>query len=485
VTKFNLPRYFVSRSDSKPISLAAREFIPLHALDNFFAGGRHLQEEEWLVATDAAGNLRALSGDDLDKIPAEVQSQVAFSEVALEGRMRLIETVDFCLFNVQLLEQATGAPGLNDPVYLYGTLHGPYPAANGADSMAIEGQLTVTRADLLDAIVQGAKYAFRNVGAGADIGSTPRIFHMILPGDRDEETLRGAGFIFAYPLLPPDMMLYGAANEVLVSQYLFDILSGIKEDMEKEGIKAPLRKALLPVPSRAALEQELEAQGFQIKGDTAVRKLNTSAGFSGMLQSVFGSNQHDKLSLPPEGSIDDFIQLAEQVMMSLPGWPPERTKLMRRQIKPASGEVRMRAKGTAALKPREIKTPKPMPVHDYRGEFLNATSASTEDTRRNTDGTERPFASPTKLHTHYEPESWVQDFINQHGGEGQTKLTNSKNVPTPPVGSGQKREPSWMSDFSTNDGKPQVFQTNANEEKKKESETKKPAAKPDWMKDFE
>lgn len=95
MTKFNLPRYFVSRSDSKPISLAAREFIPLHALDNFFAGGRHLQEEEWLVATDAAGNLRALSGDDLDKIPAEVQSQVAFSEVALEGRMRLIETVDF------------------------------------------------------------------------------------------------------------------------------------------------------------------------------------------------------------------------------------------------------------------------------------------------------------------------------------------------------------------------------------------------------
>ena len=163
MTKLNLPRYFVARSDSQPAVPRAENFIPLYALDNFFAGGRHLQEQEWVVSVDAAGILRATNGDQINQLSSDIQSQIAFSEVATEGKIRLVETVEFYLFNIQLLEQAAGAPGLNDPIYLYGTLHGPYPQSAGQDAYVIEGQLTVTRSDLLDALVQGGQVPLQDL----------------------------------------------------------------------------------------------------------------------------------------------------------------------------------------------------------------------------------------------------------------------------------------------------------------------------------
>ena len=513
MTKLNLPRYFVARSDSQPAVARAENFIPLYALDNFFAGGRHLQEQEWVVSVDAAGILRATNGDQINQLSSDIQSQIAFSEVATEGKIRLVETVEFYLFNIQLLEQAAGAPGLNDPIYLYGTLHGPFPQSSGQDAYAIEGQLTVTRSDLLDALVQGAKYRFKTSGGGADIGSTANLFHMVLPGDRDEETLRGAGFIFAYPLLPPDMMLYGASNEVLISQYLFDILTGIRDDLEEENIKVPLRRMRLPVPNRLSLEQELEAQGYIIKGDTAVRKPNTKGGLNGFVHSVFGSSK-DELTLPAEGSIEEFLRIADQVIHSLPGWPPERAKIMRGKIQPASREVRMRAKGTAALKPREIKTP------NY-----------TEPPRPNvnhpsTTGGARAGQYPN-------PAGWMQDFINQHqntnnansvskkaedDGGKWTKLTHSQSGPgsttfntfsyssnTSYSNAAKHVDPSWMDDFANGDtpikrdadhnerknlnnqdklSNPEKLQSQ-NRKTENKQEADKPQRQPDWRKDFD
>ncbi|MBK8223244.1 MAG: hypothetical protein IPK73_19690 [Candidatus Obscuribacter sp.] len=490
MTKLNLPRYFVARSDYQPAFNRAEDFIPLYALDNFFAGGRHLQEQEWIVSTDAAGLLRATSGDQVGTLSEDIQSQIAFSEVACEGNIRLVETIDFYLFNIQLMEQAPGAPGLNDPIYLYGTLFGSYPAAGGSNAICVEGQLTVTRADLLEALVEGAKYRFKASGAGADVGSTTSIHHLVLPGDRDEETIRGAGIIFAYPLMPPDMMSYGAGNELLVSQYLFDILSGIKEDLEKENIKVPLRKMRLPVPNRLTVEQELEAQGYIIKGDTAVRKPNMTGGFQGFLQSVFGSGQQEKLTLPEQGSLEDFISLANQVMHSLPGWPPERTKIMRSKIQTASREVRMRAKGTAALKPREIKIPNQTDMQPARA---RGTAPSTTGSAAYSN----------------QPPPWMQDFINKHKNneqEGWSKLTQSnlqkgkaELTNNPYKGqtfsytsstsyaefNNKRQKPTWMEDFSeAGDAKADKPVKPPPEEKKTGNPSDK-TKKPDWMKDFE
>lgn len=502
MTKVNLPRYFVSRADSPPAVTLAEQFIPLHALDNFFAGGRHLQEQEWIVSMDASGVLRATNGDNIDALGNDIQTQIAFSEVANEGKIRLVETIEFYLFNIQLMEQAAGSPGLNDPVYLYGTLHGPYPQSASGEALAVDGQLTVTRADLLDALVQGAKYKFKAQGGGADEGTTTGMYHMVLAGDRNEETIRGAGYIFAYPLLPPDMMLYGSSNEMLISQYLYDILSGIRDDLEEENLKLPLRKMRLPVPNRIALEQDLEAQGYMIKGDTAIRKPSASGGLQGMVQSVFGSGRQDKLELPAQGSLTDFINLTEQVINSIPGWPPERTRIMRGKILPASSEVRMRAKGTTALRPREIKIP-----------HSSSAPAPAVNTPSTTGGTR----------ARQQPPGWMHDFIAQHqtkDDKGWVKLTESTGYSGTVSNNNfkgstfsyssntsyysDKVKPGWMDDFDQTDTANPANQPGAQppaQTQPKRQETPAPAPKPaqdsnktdkpkqssnpDWMKDFE
>src|SRR5262249_50279233 len=151
-----------------------------------------------------------------------------------------------------------------------------------------------------------------------------RCFHLLLPGDREEEISRGSGIILAYPLLPPELILTDVSNEFVVSRLLYDILIAIKEDLEREQVAHPMRSSVLPVPSRMNLEQELMAQGYEIKGDAAVKKPGGGGGFQGFLSTVFGPLMSDRLDLPPEGEADDFLNLAVIALNTLPGWPSPR-----------------------------------------------------------------------------------------------------------------------------------------------------------------
>ena len=74
-------------------------------------------------------------------------AQVSFHEVA-GGSRRLLRAAELYLFELQLVEQAADRPGFDDPVHLYGTLLGPLSPAGLGE--VTEGQLTVTRADLLE-----------------------------------------------------------------------------------------------------------------------------------------------------------------------------------------------------------------------------------------------------------------------------------------------------------------------------------------------
>src|SRR5262249_32282812 len=155
------------------------------------------------------------------------------------------------------------------------------------------------------------------------------LFHLLLPGDREDEIRRGAGIVLAYPLLPPELTLNDVSNELVVSQLLYDILVSLKEDLEREQIVHPLRSIVLPVPSRTTLERQLISQGYEIKGGTAVKKAESGGGFQGLLATVFGQFMSDRLDLPPEGGTDDFLNLAVTTLNTLPGWPSPRVSVLR------------------------------------------------------------------------------------------------------------------------------------------------------------
>ncbi len=463
-----LPRYFVTRSnDEWSDANMVSTLEPYHAIDSFFLGGRHVVEREWLVTIDAAGFLRALAGDELSDLPEIVQQDLAFNEVIGSAASRSIDGSEIYLFNLEALEQPPETPGLNDPVYLYGTLYGPFPAASDESLKGVQGQLTVNRIDLLAGIVNSSQYSFHyQTEAG---GVTQRCFNFLLPGDREEEIMRGKGLVMAYPLMPGDIGLGDPWNEYLVSNLIFDMLSALKDDIEKEKVNHPLKDMVLPVVNRFSFEKDLEARGYVIKGEVAMRQPGAAGGLPNILPDVLskplpsavtnaiGKIIKDKFTLPPEATVDEFISLARRALEKLPGYPPPRAKALQSRVRNASVEARGNASRKTAPPPRPINIP---------DNTINETQPSRKARRS----------------------EWMEDFISSHRApastNSETRLTNLSNAAESahkasiqrPAG---KSQPNWMNDFGQD-------KSNNKEEQQQKSQKAKPSeAKPDWMKDFD
>jgi hypothetical protein len=453
MTQRLFPRYFIGRSDALSHDDSTGEFLPPdHIIDSLFIGGRHLAERELAIAVDCLGNLRALPLDDIDTFPATARTELAYHEISGGGQRRLLEATEFYLFRPDLLEQPAGTPGWNDPVYLYGALYGPWPSADRKHAAGIEGQLTITRGDLLEGLVRGAGHAFRYAGSGGAGARDARCFHLSLPGDREEEIRRGSGIILAYPLLPVELIQTDVSNEFVVSQLLYDILIALKEDLEREQIVHQLRSTVLPVPSRMTLERQLIAQGYEIKGNAAVKKTEAGGGFQGLLATVFGPLMSDRLALPPEGDADDFLNLAVAILNTLPGWPSPRIEALRRCEKPVSVETYRNAQRRRAVESPQIRIPQPSVI-------------------------QRP-TQVRPVRPSNDPPDWMRDFITAHSSPGAPapRLTSTAAVNRKSKSSAESgtQELEWMKDFA-----PPAADKNRKPDKS-EAQTK-----PDWIDDFE
>lgn len=433
------PKYFLNRAGAP--NPARQPQTPAHVVDCFRFTNSYTTGQEWIVATDSLGNLQALTDGNRNHLPAQIQTELAWFEMT-GHRQRQIEAAEIYLFYLQVLEQLPEAPGLNDPIYLYGTLFGPYPSASPV--AGVEGQLTITRADLLEGMLLGAEFAFRFAGNG---DGTPRCFHLTLPADGEEAIRHGRGVVIAYPLLPPELILADVTNELFTCRLLFDTLSALKSDAEEERIRHPLNDITLPVPSRAMLEQQLQAEGYEIKEDKAVRKSPRGEEQSGLLATVFGALLSERLKLPPEGCSEDFIELARLTLKALPGWPSARSVALRNLIRlapPASGH-------------KPINSP-PTPAVVSRPRLPQRMNPPTDD-----------------------PPAWVQDFIGVHQSAITTKPRLTSNSAL------DENAPDWMKDFA-DDAVPSVIHNDSDEPNASHKSQSKPVTNhhpPDWMEDFD
>lgn len=441
----SLPRYFVGRMDNASASVAPGDSIPLsHLLDQFFIRARHLEEREWFVALDAIGNLQAIRGDG-SELPPDLRNQLAYHEISGPNRGRSLEVEQFYLFTIQLLEQPTGTPGVNDPLYLYGTLFGPYPES----SEGVEGQLTITRGDLLGGLVHEAAHAFHYPSGGTKAAPDRRCFHLLLPGDTEDETRRGRGVILAYPLLPIELVADDIANELIVSRLLHDVLASLKEDLARENLQSPLTSWTLPTHNRRMLEQELITQGYVIEGNSAVKKVQGGKGFQGLLASVFGALMQDRLELPPEGTVDQFLSIAHRTIEHLPGWPQARAVALRSRVGPPPAQ-RPRAAvysppglNAAPIAPQVRRQPAPKPVSegppDWMRDFMAAHRRPNAPAPRLTTLAETnrmPAQSPTPVPT---SPDWMTDFM-QTSTPAARPTRDDPSPESPDV-------PDWMNDF--------------------------------------
>lgn len=275
---FELPRYFHPAIGATPPEVAPADALVAHALDVFVLG-----EREWIAGVDALGRLLVVPGEGRERLLASAHAELSHFEVTGAARRR-IDAPELHLLELQLVEQPGDEPGPNDPVFLYGVLHGPLPSGAGAVLPARCGQLAVTRADVLAGLVAGAPWAFRFASPQGG-GTVRRCLSLLLPGDRDEALATGEGLILAYPMMPPELAAENPANDLIANRVLADVLSALVEDLESR------------------------PTGFWSKV------------FSG-----------ERLALPQDGTLEQHLALAERALSVLPDWPSTRTKALHARV---------------------------------------------------------------------------------------------------------------------------------------------------------
>lgn len=388
---------------------------------------QHGARAECLIARMLGGELVPLPSEQRDQLPPRLQHVVASHEVAGGATLEL-DAHCVHLFELELLEQSPDAPGLDDPVHLYGALSGPFPAQPGAPSCVRRGQLTVTRGDLLAGLCRGVRGAFR-LPAESGVARGTRAISAVLPGDRDGVIQRGEGLVLAFPLLPADLALDEASNELMVAQLIHDVLAMLRDDARASHPSHPFAQLALPVPSRAALESRLESDGWAIEGDVATKKPTEQGGLGGFVAQVLHPIVAEQKTLPPEASLDQFVALAESLLPNLPGWPGPRAHALAARIALApSSSLR-----TATAGVRTPTRPEPAPAQEQ------AVTARAP----------RPRVSS-------ERDEWMKDFVSTPPPTSQKKKAPDAPRPKPRLSPTSKtatpaRIPDWMKDFDVDD----------------------------------
>ncbi len=418
---YELPRLFVASSaDTAEVSqapVAASWVIDrlVIAGPDFGADGR-----EVIVGLDALGGLALRSAEgqgDPDgdgALLSSMRAHLAHAEITSQRRRVACASADgsgLWLMAIELFEQLPDAPGVNDAVYLYGTL---YPAWDAAVP-GIRGQLTTTRADVLRGFVDGFDWAFRYPPDESE--RVPRACHLLLPGDRPERLGEGRGLVLAYPLVDPALLGDHAGSDLALTSVLHDLLAALRTDL---GVAHP---SPLPVPDRAAALEALRADGWEIHEHDDVARRKPDSGFFGRLFA-----DREEVALPAQATLERYAALARDALAKIPGWPSPTSRALFSRVGNA-GPIRATLAARAAPRapaptPRPHPRPRPRPPP-------------------------HPHARP---HARARSPEWMRDFLDQHAAHSP-QLTPLRRPPSPSPSPSPSSPPSstprpdWMRDF--------------------------------------
>jgi hypothetical protein len=441
----SLPRYFVPHAATPAEPVRPETSAVVNVVDAFRLESAYLGEQEWIVGFDAVGQMLAVPGSERAVLPASTQAQLAHHEVSSGRSPRRIAAAELFFFSVELVEHPADEEGINDPVYLYGTLMGPWP---GEALARVPGQLTVNRGALLAGLTHGASDAFI-YAQDAESKTAPRSYHAMLPGDRPEVLAQGRGLVLAYPVVPIDMQVRNAANDQLVADILHDVLEQLQQDAREHGGPELLRQLELPVPSRIQAVLELEAQGYEVNGDVATLR-RPGGGLVGKLAGLLGG---EKVRIPPEATAPEFLELARRALGVLPGWPNEAERTLRALIRPGNGlptstvgrvpHVPVRTQEEPVRIPPRPPPPPPRPS-DWMNDFLDAhTHTRREKPKLTRSRPAIPAIAPKVPATPQKPD-WLSDFAPGPGSPVPAQPPRREAIATAPD---PKKKPDWMSDF--------------------------------------
>ena len=130
--------------------------------------------------------------------------------------------------------------------------------------------------------------------------------------------------VLAYPVLSADLQSSAPGNEFFFNQILYDVITGVWSDVEREAPPPRRRPQDVPVPNRALAEQLLVNQGYVIEGDSAVRPRK------GLLGSVLGALVDDRRTLAAaRAAATTTCGWPRRRWPRSPGWPAPRARALR------------------------------------------------------------------------------------------------------------------------------------------------------------
>jgi hypothetical protein len=410
---------------------------------------------ELIIATELGGGVRVVEGRQA--LPQRARTQLAFHEVA-SGRVLQIDADELWTFDLQTVEMLPDAPGFNDALYVYGVLRGPFPAAldAGVSTVPVEGQLTVTRADLLGGMLDGIGNAFA-YAPEPNLLHGSRCVHALLPGERAEIIAAGRGVVLALPLVPGWELDRPVANDLVAAQLLYDVLTALRADLGVSSAAAPL-----PVPDRAALEHELRAAGWRIDGDQAVR----SKG--GLLQSLLKGGE--RRVLPKQGTLYELAAEARAALAQLGGVPTAEARALQARSSRPPSPLALGAASPPVPVAAPLTQPSPaVPVALAAAPSLTAPTAPYQPTLP------QPARQPTPQVAAGRSE-WMKDFVEAHRQPSRPppRLSTPARAVTPSA------RPAWMEDFATS-AEPAAAPTAEDPAEP----TEPPSTRPDWSRDFD
>lgn len=440
------PRYFVPHAASPVEAVPCDAAEVVHAVDAFRLEPAYLGESEWFVCTDVVGQLQVIPGSERAHLPASVQAQLAHHEVASGRPPRRLAATELYFFSIELVEHPADAEGFNDPVYLYGTLTGPWP---GPNAQRMNGQLTVTRGDVLAGFAHGASDAFHYV-KDAESRDAPRAYHALLPGDRADQLAQGKGLVLAWPAVAAELQAHNVANGTQVASVLHAVLAQLQADARANQGPPALASLELPVPSRALAIADLELHGYEVKGDLATPR-PTKGGLVGKLSGWI----HDtSVPVPREAPPPEFLELARRVLPMLPGWPTETERTLRTHVRAGTLSPSKPSASTLSPGTTEVHTTAPTPPA-------------------------RPPLPPRMRTRPVGSSEWMKDFLDAHGKPGGAQPHITRLQPKPePRPAPQVAKSSWTTDFVKATPTPPA-------QGQQEASPSPPGKRPDWMRDFE
>ncbi len=390
-----LPRYFVP-SARAPEGEAREDRAD--EVDDVIASvsvrGNH-GVTDLIVGLDVARRIHVIPATARRELSAKAQAQLAFDELTRRRRI-VIDADELFVLDAQLVELPPDVPGIDDPLYVYGTLRGPFPAGIAAGARGFDGQLTISRGALLDGLRTGVERAFvYTQGHGG-----ARFVHAAVPAEPPEVIASGRGLVLAFPVPPRITLDDDVANEPLVLQLFYDLLRALHAELKDE--------TPLPVPSRAAYAKELEAEGWTIEGERATRPDGR-----GLLRSLFSSAP--SMTLAREATLEEYRALAGLAIARLPGWPS-----------PEVAALAARTRHMIGLAPG-VTAPGPS------GHAIAPAPASAPPVRA-----PRPRIATPRA-------EWIQDFLGARRAD--RPVAKPAPIARPVTPAAAPTAPAWMGDF--------------------------------------